>query len=890
MIARTWSAHFPSRRLVTTAVALAIALVVFATGSYHAIGTRSTVLARDLLGPWDLVVRPSIAMRPRVSSELEATLRRDPLVERIVRTQVVAVDVEDVADTDYYDSWPASAIALSDAAPLCQLQNGRLPADVHEADVVEGALSGGYASRWRVAIGDRLPMHTPGGTVSLHVVGITAERIAHTDASGIFVTPAALLRLAGARTPTDRLYIGLARNAQAAEVLAGWQGSLAASDPPAEGRDLTGFAQEIGMDGAFRRLRLFGAGGAALVLIAALFIVATALGAAADARTRDLALLRIVGATRGQIAGFVIGEALLLAGRAAVFGVPLGLLLLAGLGVVQRPMFGGPVPPHVPSLLLALAIVGLGVLVAAVRPAWRAARTVPLAALRVGAPASAAGLPWLRAGSALLAAAIAVVAMQPGLQAALGPFVAAGISIVAVAAAGLLAMPALVIVVAKLLGPQLARCAGLPGDLLRQQQENSLRRSSGIAIALGVCLGTSVLLNAWGRSMVTPFLPSPQLSDQVISLLPSGVPPANADDVRQVHGIVADRVVPLRVEQTFLGRDLIALTGGDPDAFTVQILGFQPPVLLAGGHAPLLPVESDATPAALADQLAQPMTCLIPPSLAQRFQLTAGATLPVLHASGAHEVTLRVGGIAALPGWQWVSKMGRMRTLSDKPMAAIMVSDATAEALGIDRVRHWLADTAPDADLQGIRRELQAIAEAHAEAAPAMIAGPVSISRPSVKMIATGEIARRMRERSDGVIWVLGALPLATLLIAMLGVAAAVAGGIRARRAEWAMLRAIGLTAGHLRRLILIEVVVVVIAAGIASVVLGLIAAAAALDASIQAFGTGTGVPALVIPWIDIVIAMIITTVAALAAAWFPARRLARTAPVALLREAQATE
>lgn len=883
MITRAWSAQAPShRRLVVAAVALAIALVVFATGSYHAVGTRSAVLAGELLGEWDAVVRPQIALRPTLGDDLEAELRRDPQVARLVRTSSIWVDIEDAQDTTYYDSWPAALIALDEARGIAALQDGRWPADgAGDTSVVEGVLSGGLAREWRVATGDRLPMHTPGGTVTLSVVGTTAERIAHNDTSGVFASAASVRRLAGARTPIDRFYVDLAGGADAAAVIAGWRPRLAAGDPPAEVRDLTGFASEIGMDGAFRRLRLLGAGGAVLVLVAALFIVATALGSGADARSRDLAVLRTIGATRAQIRLLVYCEALHLAWRAALIGLPLGLALLAGLGLAQRDLFGGPILPHPPSLVVALAVVAIAILVAAIRPAWRASHTTPLAALRAAAaPPSAVGFPWVGTAAAALAVAVVLALGQGGAA-------AAGLAIVALAVACACAMPALVWLAARGLGPVFARCVGLPGDLLRQQQAASLRRASGIALTLTVCLGASVLLNAWGRSMVTPFLPSPQLPDQVISIMPSGVPPERASAVRDAPGIDPNRVVSLRVDQTFLGRELITRSGGDADAFTVQILGCDPRVLEQGGERPLLPIESDIGPAALASALAEPLTCLVPPTLAERFGLAPGGTLPVLRLTGEREVVLRVAGIAALPGWQWVSKMGRMRTLSDKPMAAILVSEETAEALAIGRVRHWLADTAPGADAQAIHRSLQSLAETHAEDGDAVLAGAQAITKPSVKLIATGEIARRMQERSDAVIWVLGALPLATLLIAMLGVAAAVAAGIRARQAEWAVLRAVGLTAAQLRRLIGIEVVVVATAAAVASLACGLAAADAALAASVQAFGTGTGTPPLVIPWLDLALAVAVTALAALLAAWLPARRLAATPPVALLRAGQ---
>ncbi|MFM2092485.1 MAG: hypothetical protein RLZZ127_2974, partial [Planctomycetota bacterium] len=390
---------------------------------------------------------------------------------------------------------------------------------------------------------------------------------------------------------------------------------------------------------------------------------------------------------------------------------------------------------------------------------------------------------------------------------------------------------------------------------------------------------------AWGRSMVIPFLPSPELPDQVISIMPSGLSPEHAAAVGGIPGIAAARTVPLRVEQTFLGRELITRSGGDPDAFTVQILGCDPAVLGESGSGVPVPVAAEAPVAGLAAALRAPLTCLVPPTLAERFALRVGDEVPVLHATDGVEVRLRIVGIAALPGWQWISKLGRMRSLGDKPMAALLVGEDTATALGIGRVRHWLAATEPGADPQVIRRALQGLAEAHADPDAMVQAGGFAITRPSVKLIGTGEIARRMQARSDAVIWVLGALPLATLAVALLGVAAAVSAGIRARRAEWAVLRATGMTGGQLHRLIAVEVLVPVAAATVASVAAGLAAAKSALAASVQAIGTGTAPPPLIVPWADLGIAVAITAAVAVSAAWFPARRLARTPPTALLRE-----
>lgn len=887
LLAQAWTRRQRQRSLlVVLAVALAISLVVFTTAAYRAMAQRSGTLAQDLLGSWDLVIVPRIALRPTLGDDLIADLAADPAVKDLVRTRVIHADIEDAADTTYYDSWPAACIATVDGRAPAELGDGRWPGD--DAEVIEGVLSGGLASRWRVATGDTMPIHAPGGTFTLRLVGITAERISHRHASGLFVSPATLDRLAGEMTTATRLYVDVEGESPMA-VAQRWRQRLDAADPPAEAKDLTDFAAELGLDNTLTRIRSMSAAASALVLIAALFIVATAMGAGADERQRQLTLLRSIGATRSQVLRTVLIEAILLAVSASVIGVPLGVAWLALLSLARSDFFGGVVLPDPLSLSLALGIAVLGVVVAALLPAWRASRVSPLAAIRIAPPGRAA-FPWIRTAIAVVLAAAAISANAiTAAREALDPRTATGLGLVALALAALLGARGLAHLAVPLVGRPLARGFGLPDGLLRLHQASAQRRATGVILTLGVCLGFSVLMNVWGRSMVIPFLPSPRLPDQIVSLMPAGVPPESRDEVRTLAGVVADRVVPLRVEQTFLGTELIARSGGDVDAMSIQVLGLDPAVLVGDeGDDALLPVESAIASEDLAHRLGQDLTCLIPPSLARRFDLTEGGDLAVVAGGGDGEIRLRIAGIASLPGWQWVTKMGRMRTLTDKPMAAILVSDATAEALGIPRVRHWLVDTAPDVDVARLRRDLQTIADTHAGAYQSAHYGQARVDKPSVKLIATGEIARRMQTRSDAVIWVLGAIPLATLLIAMLGVANGVAAGIRARQWDFAVLRSVGMAGGQAKALVLIEVASCALAAGILSTAIGIAAAWIAIDLSLQLFDTGTGAPPLIIPWLDLAIAWAVTVGAALLAAWIPAKRLARRTPVSLLHEGRA--
>src|SRR5262249_30810221 len=105
-------------------------------------------------------------------------------------------------------------------------------------------------------------------------------------------------------------------------------------------------------------------------------------------------ILRSVGATRAQIRGLFLGEAVLLGVAGSALGIPLGIgLATASLGPMQRvlrglfrPMQGGEVDTT-PELLLTAALAGLATaLLAALVPASRAAAEEPADAVRRAAP------------------------------------------------------------------------------------------------------------------------------------------------------------------------------------------------------------------------------------------------------------------------------------------------------------------------------------------------------------------------------------------------------------------------------------------------------------------------------------------------------------------------
>ena len=125
---------------------------------------------------------------------------------------------------------------------------------------------------------------------------------------------------------------------------------------------------------------------AVLSLVVGAFIIANTFSMSISQRTRELALLRAVGASRTQITRMVLGEAAVMSAVGSVSG------LLGGIGLAQLMKgvlraTGVDLPPS-PLVVRATTVawsLGIGVVVtigAAVLPAVRAARISPIAALR----------------------------------------------------------------------------------------------------------------------------------------------------------------------------------------------------------------------------------------------------------------------------------------------------------------------------------------------------------------------------------------------------------------------------------------------------------------------------------------------------------------------------
>jgi len=152
---------------------------------------------------------------------------------------------------------------------------------------------------------------------------------------------------------------------------------------------------------------------AVIALFVGSFVIFNTLSITVAQRTRELATLRTIGASRRQVLGSVILEAFVIGLLASIVGLFLGLLLAEGIESLFRTFdFELPSAERVFArrTVIVSLLAGVGVtLVAALFPAVRATRVPPISAVREGATLPKSRLAFLGPWVALLTVVLALV-------------------------------------------------------------------------------------------------------------------------------------------------------------------------------------------------------------------------------------------------------------------------------------------------------------------------------------------------------------------------------------------------------------------------------------------------------------------------------------------------
>ena len=158
---------------------------------------------------------------------------------------------------------------------------------------------------------------------------------------------------------------------------------------------------------------------AGVALFVGIFVIANTLSITVTQRTRELATLRTLGASRRQVLGSVLVEAFVIGLLASVTGLFLGLALAKGLNALFV-SFGIDLPQagtvFATRTIVVSLVVGVVITVlAALRPALRATRVAPISAVREGAVLPPSRFARFGPAAAMLTIGASVALMLVGL-------------------------------------------------------------------------------------------------------------------------------------------------------------------------------------------------------------------------------------------------------------------------------------------------------------------------------------------------------------------------------------------------------------------------------------------------------------------------------------------
>jgi putative ABC transport system permease protein len=701
----------------------------------------------------------------------------------------------------------------------------------------EALLDADTAGKKHVRIGDTLTVQAQPGTFRVRVVGIATFTTTNPGAALVFLDPAVAGReLLGSAARATSIAVDAAEGVSDAELKlrVGRAIGTGTYDLKTANEQAKSAAASLGTFLDVIKYVMLGFAGVALLV--GVFLIVNTFSMLIAQRTRELGLLRALGADRRQVRRSVLAEALLLGlvgstlGLAAGIGLALGLIRLMsafGMNLKATEMVIGWGTP------VAAYVVGLGVtFVAAYLPARRAAAVSPMAAL-VDAEVAGVGKP-LRT-RAIVGAVIGAVgaAALAGCAAATKTAEAAsllGLGVALTLIATVVAGPLLVRPVIRVLGAAFPALFGPVGLMSQRNALRNPRRTGATAAALMVGLALVGGMSVASASMSASF------DRQIDKTLGADFIVQNTNFTpftREVRDTVArTRGVGLVVQQR-LTQVAVRLPNGGRVTTAAAAYG---PRLDDVAH---ITYAQGGSRAALADgHLAMDA------DYARDHGVRVGSVLPVDFPGGGHtELT-----VAALTKQEAAEGFGAQGGLFlglatlEKYAPAAQDSALYVNAAG---------GTKPQDLRPRLERSLRPF--------------------PQVQVRNQTDYKQLVHDQIAVLLYLVYALLGLAIVIAVLGVVNTLALSVVERTREIGLLRAIGLGRRQLRRMIRLESVVIAVFGAVLGLALGLV-----WGVCMQQVLALRGLTALAFPWSTIVAVVIGSAVVGVVAALLPALRASR--------------
>jgi putative ABC transport system permease protein len=252
---------------------------------------------------------------------------------------------------------------------------------------------------------------------------------------------------------------------------------------------------------------------AGIALFVGAFVIANTLSITIAQRTREFATLRTLGASRRQVLWSVVLEAFVIGALGSLIGLFLGLALAKLLNVLFV-TFGIDLPHGATvfstrTIVVSLLVGTIVTVLASVRPARRATRVPPIAAVREGSvlPPSR----WAKYGTAtaLIVLAVAVALVSLGTLAggiATGPrLLLIGVGVLLLFFGVSMNAPKIVRPLASVLGAPAESIGGAPGLLARDNATRNPARTASTASALMIGLTLVTFVAIFGAGLRSSF-------------------------------------------------------------------------------------------------------------------------------------------------------------------------------------------------------------------------------------------------------------------------------------------------------------------------------------------------------------------------------------------------
>ncbi|KUJ70435.1 hypothetical protein ACZ90_03310 [Streptomyces albus subsp. albus] len=694
------------------------------------------------------------------------------------------------------------------------------------------------AHRRHVEVGDTLRVIAGPGTFPVRITGIATFTTTNPGAALVFLdTPTAQARLLGDR----RAATSIETEAVPGVSDEALKRRIAAALDHGDRYELRTGAEQARSDAAafgtfLKIIKYVMLGFAGVAVLVGVFLIVNTFSMLVAQRTRELGLLRALGADRRQVRRSVLAEALLLGlagstlGLAAGVGLAIGLIRLLGLLGMNLDTadlaFRWPTP-------VAAYVVGLGVtFVAAYLPSRRAAQVSPMAALAdTEVPGSARPL-RVRAVLGVLTGAAGGAALLGCTRSDRTASAAAllGLGVLLTLIAMVVAGPLLVRPLVRVLGGGFPRLFGPVGRISQRNALRNPRRTGATAAALMVGLALVAGMSVAGSSMNRSFdqqIDKSLGADFVVQNNHFGpFPHEITDRVRSVPGLdvlVRQRYVPMRLGLP--DGASVRTTGGAFDRRFDEVISMD--------------YTSGDTAAALA-----PGHVGMQAAFARDHGIHRGSRITAAFSNG-RTARLTVGALTRSESGNGFGSEG-----------GILMGIGTAERyLPGSQDSALYVNAAPGTAAPELRHRLER----------------ALTSFPQVKVRDQADYKQLVHDQIAVLLYLVYALLGLAIVIAVLGVVNTLALAVVERTREIGLLRAIGLSRAQTRRMIRLEAVVIAVFGAVLGLGLGLL-----WGVTMRHVLALEGMKALSVPWPTMLVVLIGSVAVGLVAALLPALRASR--------------